>query len=134
MAGMVKLEVSYFARDIDALAAFYTKLFDVKTIDAVASPIYRAVDFYGTRLGIHDFKAYDLLEISGRQMKGAIPKPVGTYITCNVDSKEELDTRLARALQLGARVLKAPYISYYNAYQVVLADPEDNMFRINYQM
>ena len=131
---MVKLEVSYFARDIDALAAFYTRLFDLHTIDAVASAVYRAVDFHGARLGIHDFKAYDLLEIAGRQMKGLIPKPVGTYITCNVDSKEELDARLARALQLGARVLKAPYISYYNAYQVVLADPEDNMFRINHQM
>jgi predicted enzyme related to lactoylglutathione lyase len=134
MAGVVKLEVSYFARDIDALAAFYSKLFDLQTTDAAASTIYRAVDFHGTRLGIHDFKAYELLEIGTRKMKGMSPKPVGTYITCNVDSREELDARLAHALQLGARVLKAPYISYYNAYQVVLADPEDNMFRINHQM
>lgn len=131
---MVKLEVSYFARDIDALAAFYTKLFDLKTEDAVASPIYRAVDFGGNRLGIHDPKAYELLEIADRRMGTAGPKPVGTYITCNVESREELDMRLARALELGARVLKAPYVSYYNAYQVVLADPEDNMFRINFQM
>ncbi len=131
---MVKLEVSYFARDIDALAAFYTKLFDLQITEAVTSPIYRAVDFHGTRLGLHDFKAYDLMEIGGRKMKGMVPKPVGTYITCNVDSREELDTRLARALDLGAKVIKAPYISYYNAYQVVLADPEDNMFRINFQM
>jgi len=134
MAGTVKLEVSYFARDIDALTTFYTKLFDLQTIDAVASSIYRAVDFHGTRLGIHDFKAYDLLEIGGRKMKGVAPKPVSAYITCNVGSREELDARLAQALQLGARVLKEPYISYYNAYQVVLADPEDNMFRINFQM
>jgi len=131
---VVKLEVSYFGSDIDALAAFYTTLFDLQITAAVTSPIYRAVDFHGTRLGIHDFKAYELLEIGGRRMKGAPPKPVGTYITCNVDSREELDARLARALELGARVLKAPYVSYYNAYQVVLADPEDNMFRINFQM
>lgn len=130
---MVKLEVSYFARDIDALAAFYTTLFGVSTVDAVASPIYRAVDFHGTRLGIHAPKAYELLEIADRVIAGA-PKPVGTYITCNVQSREELDAYLARAVSLGAKVLKTPYVSYYNAYQVVLADPEDNMFRINFQM
>jgi len=130
---MIKLEVSYFARDIDALAGFYAALFDLPYIEAVASPIYRALDFHGTRLGIHDNQAYALLEIGDRVIQGT-PKPVGTYITCNVAGKQELDAYLAKALALGARVIKAPYVSYYNAYQVVLADPEDNMFRINHQM
>jgi len=130
---MIKLEVSYFARDIDALSGFYSKLFEVPYIESVASPIYRALDFHGTRLGIHDFKAYELLEIADRTISGD-PKPVGTYITCNVAGKAELDAYLAKALTLGARVIKAPYVSYYNAYQVVLADPENNMFRLNHQM
>ena len=130
---MVKLEVSYFARDIDALANFYATLFEVPCIEAVKSPIYRALDFHGTRLGIHDRKAYELLEIGDRVIEGS-PKPVGTYITCNVGSNAELDTCLAKAIALGAKVLKTPYVSYYNAYQVVLADPDDNMFRLNYQM
>jgi len=130
---MVKLEVSCFTRDIDALANFYATLFEVPFIEAVKSPIYRALDFHGTRLGIHDRKAYELLEISDRVIEGS-PKPVGTYITCNVGSRAELDAYLAKALSLGAKVLKAPYVSYYNAYQVVLADPDDNMFRLNFQM
>ena len=129
---MVKLEVSYFTRDIDALAGFYAALFDLPLIDAVASPIYRALDVHGTRIGIHDFKAYELLQVGERVIQGS-PMPVGTYLTFNVDSKDELDSHLAKALDLGARVLKAPYISYYNAYQVVLADPDDNMFRLNHQ-
>jgi predicted lactoylglutathione lyase len=62
------------------------------------------------------------------------PKPVGTYITCNVESREALDSTLARALLLGATLIKGPYVSYYNAYQVVLSDPEGNMFRLNFQM
>lgn len=130
---MVKLEVSCFTRDVDALANFYAALFEVPFIEAVKSPIYRALDFHGTRLGIHDRKAYELLEISDRVIEGS-PKPVGTYITCNVGSRAELDAYLAKALSLGAKVLKAPYVSYYNAYQVVLADPDDNMFRLNFQM
>lgn len=130
---MLKLEVSYFTRDIDALAGFYAALFGVPFIEAVASPIYRALDFHGTRLGIHALKAYELLEIGDRAIEGS-PKPVGTYITCNVGSKAELDAYLAKALSLGAKMLKAPYVSYYNAYQVVLADPDDNMFRLNHQM
>ena len=130
---MVKLEVSYFTRDIDALAGFYAALFKLPLIAAVASPIYRALDVNGTRIGIHDYQAYELLQIGERMIQGS-PKPVGTYLTFNVASKDELASHLARALDLGARVLKAPYISYYNAYQVVLADPDDNMFRINHQM
>ena len=130
---MIKLEVSYFARDIDALAGFYAELFGVPYIDAVKSPIYRALDFYGTRLGIHDHKAYELLEIGDRVMN-ASPKPVGTYITCNTESREALDGYLAKAQHLGAKLIKGPYVSYYNAYQVVLSDPEGNMFRLNFQM
>ena len=130
---MIKLEVSYFARDIDALAGFYAELFGVPYIDKVKSPIYRALDFYGTRLGIHDYKAYELLEIGDRVMD-ASPKPVGTYITCNVESREALDSALAKARLLGATLIKGPYVSYYNAYQVVLSDPEGNMFRLNFQM
>ena len=35
------------------------------------------------------------------------------------------------AVTRGARVVKAPYQTYYNWCQAVLLDPEDNVFRIN---
>jgi hypothetical protein len=34
----------------------------------------------------------------------------------------------------GARLVKAPYRTYYNWYQAVLLDPEQNVFRINFMM
>ena len=35
------------------------------------------------------------------------------------------------AVSYGARLIKEPYQTYYNWYQSVLFDPEDNVFRIN---
>jgi predicted enzyme related to lactoylglutathione lyase len=130
---MIKLDISYFCRDIDALSGFYAAVFGVPHNDAVKSSIYRALDVYGMRIGFHDFRAYELMELGGREMI-AEPKPVGTYISFAVDSKEALDACLEKALALGAKVIKPPYISYYNANQVVLSDPEGNMFRISHQM
>jgi hypothetical protein len=34
----------------------------------------------------------------------------------------------------GARLLKAPYETYYHWYQAVLLDPEGNVFRINHML
>ncbi len=127
-----RLEVSYFARDMAALAAFYSALLDAPYTESVSTPIYRGLDIGGNRLGIHDHQAYELLKLDGRHMPDGI-KPIGTYITFNLASEAELDTRLARALDLGATLIKGPYTSYYNAYQVVLNDPEGNMFRLNFQ-
>jgi hypothetical protein len=132
-AATTGLEISHFARDIVSLSAFYAELFDVPYIDSVSTPIYRALDVPGTRLAFHDFKAYALLELADRIVDLPI-KPVGTYVTFNVAGRSELEARMQQALQLGARLLKPPYVSYYNAYQAVLADPEDNVFRLNYQM
>ncbi len=128
-AATTGVEISHFARDIVKLSAFYAQLFEVPYIDSVATPIYRALDFRGTRLAFHDFKAYALLELADR-ISGTPVKPVGTYVTFNIAGKTELEARMQHAVQLGARILKPPYVSYYNAYQVVLADPEDNVFRL----
>ena len=35
------------------------------------------------------------------------------------------------AVSQGARLIKEPYRTYYNWYQSVLLDPEENAFRIN---
>jgi len=132
-AAPAMLEISHFARDMLGLSAFYAALFEAPYIESVASPIYRALDMRGTRLAFHDFKAYALLELADR-MPDAPVKLVGTYVTFNIAGKDELETRLRQAVALGAKVIKPPYVSYYNAYQAVLADPEDNVFRLNHQM
>ncbi|PYD84206.1 glyoxalase, partial [Pseudomonas syringae pv. pisi] len=35
------------------------------------------------------------------------------------------------AVAQGAKLIKEPYLTYYNWYQAVLLDPEHNVFRIN---
>jgi len=35
---------------------------------------------------------------------------------------------------LGGAVVKPVYTTYYNAQQVVLTDPEQNVFRVNHRM
>jgi predicted enzyme related to lactoylglutathione lyase len=130
---MIKLDISYFCRDIDALSGFYAAVFGVPFNDAVKSSIYRGLDVFGMRIGFHDQKAYELMNLADRRMTME-PKPVGTYISFAVESKEALEAHLAKALSLGASIIKEPYVSYYNANQVVLSDPEGNMFRISHQM
>jgi catechol 2,3-dioxygenase-like lactoylglutathione lyase family enzyme len=130
---MIKLDISYFCRDIDTLSGFYAAVFEAPYIEAVKSSIYRALDVHGMRIGFHDFKAYALMELGGREMT-LDPKPVGSYISFSVPSKQALDTYFEKAKSLGAKVIKGPYVSYYNANQVVLSDPEGNMFRISHQM
>jgi hypothetical protein len=38
------------------------------------------------------------------------------------------------AVSQGAIIRKAPYLTYYKAYQVVLLDPEGNLFRLNHYL
>ena len=130
---MIKIDISYFCKDIDALAGFYAAVFDVPFNEGVKSSIYRALDVFGTRIGFHDHKAYALMNLDDRMMLQS-PKPVGTYMSFAVASKEALEAHVEKAKGLGASIIKGPYTSYYNAYQFVLSDPEGNMFRISYQM
>jgi hypothetical protein len=42
-----------------------------------------------------------------------------------------VEAAVPRALALGARLIKAPYATYYHEWQAVLADPEDHVFRLS---
>ena len=56
------------------------------------------------------------------------------YPTFHVDAAELFDALATRAVALGGQILKAPYRTYYDAWQVVLQDPEGNFFRINHYL
>ena len=56
---------------------------------------------------------------------------IKVFINVEAGSKRELEAITAKALSKGGRLIKAPYITYYNFYQVVLLDPEGNVFRVN---
>ncbi len=125
--------VNLFARDIERLSGFYLTLFGFTEIVGHRSPIYRCIDAGGIELGFNASKAYELLDLSRRQPEGPV-SPVTAYFTFEVASVELVDQLAARAVELGGAIVKPPYSTYYNAHQVVLADPEHNVFRINHRI
>lgn len=122
--------VNILARDIEALSRFYADVFDFAEIESHRSPIYRCLDARGLELGFNAPLAYELLNIAA---PGEMRSGVAIYITFEMDSEEALESALQRAAALGARTLKPPYDTYYNARQCVLEDPEGNVFRLNHR-
>ena len=125
--------VNLFARDIDALAGFYSGLLGFAEIVAHRSPIYRCLDAGGgMELGFNAVDAYALLNLQDRQPVEAAP--VTVYFTVELDSAAAVDALAADCVAGGGHVVKAPYLTYYNARQAVLADPEGNVFRLNHRI
>jgi predicted enzyme related to lactoylglutathione lyase len=125
--------VNLFARDIERLSGFYLSLFGFTEMVSHRSPIYRCMDAGGIEFGFNASKAYELLELSRRQPEGPV-SPVTAFFTFEVESVEMVDKLAARAVELGGAIVKPAYSTYYNAHQVVLTDPEQNVFRINHSM
>lgn len=121
-----------FARDIDALADFYSALFGFAEIASHRSPIYRCLYAGGTELGFNAERAYDLLGIGNRRPQRG-EDAVVAYFTFELDDIQLVDDVAERVSGLGGRLIKPPAATYYNAYQAVLEDPEGNIFRINHR-
>ncbi len=124
--------VNLFARDIDKLSSFYSELFGFPEIVGHRSPIYRCLDAGGVEFGFNAELAYDLLGLSTR--KPGAQKTISAYFTIEIASAAAVDALAARVVELGGKVVKPPYDTYYNARQAVLEDPEGNVFRINHRV
>ncbi|MDB5773968.1 MAG: hypothetical protein JWP38_101 [Herbaspirillum sp.] len=119
--------VNVFARDIVALSGFYSRLFGFNEIEAMRSPIFRALDTGKSSIGFNAQEAYDLLQLSAY----ANPSGCRFLLNIDVDSRQEVDRVAMQAVAAGATLIKPPYETYYHWYQAVLLDPEQNVFRIN---
>ena len=122
--------VNVFARDIVALSGFYSALFGFSEIEAIRSPIFRGLDPGKSCIGFNAPQAYELLGL------GEYAGSSGVKFLLNIDVSEqaEVDRLVPLALASGATLIKAPYLTYYNWYQAVLLDPEQNVFRINFML
>jgi predicted lactoylglutathione lyase len=120
--------VNVFAQDIEALSGFYAQLFGFEEIQAIRSPIFRGLDTGKSCIGFNAPEAYQLLGLE--QFAGS----TGAKFLLNIDvaSQAEVDRLVPLAVARGATLVKAPYQTYYNWYQAVLLDPEQNIFRINF--
>ena len=119
--------VSILAQDIDAVARFYQDVFGFEEIAAYRTPVFRALAATPVLLGIHGPEAYELLGLVGCQDRGGVT----SMVNFDVDGRDEVVSLAERVVTKGGRLIKAPFDTYYGAFQAVLADPEGNVFRVN---
>ena len=119
---------SHIATDIEALSSFYATVFDLPEVEELRSDIFVGLDLDGVTLGFSAPVVYEMLGIED----WANPSGTAEYLTFEVSSEAEVTERTDAAVALGARLLHEPYETYYGAFQSVLADPENNVFRINH--
>ncbi|MFM9881542.1 MAG: VOC family protein [Burkholderiales bacterium] len=122
--------VNIFAKDIVALSSFYANLFGFPEIEAIRSPIFRGLDTGKSALGFNAHDAYGLLQLADH----AETRGIKFLLNIDVDSQADVDRLVPLAIAAGATLVKAPYQTYYNWYQAVLLDPEQNVFRINFML
>jgi len=120
---------SLLVRDIELVAAYYREVFGLTEVEELASPHFRGLRLGDTILGFSGPHAYDLLRI---ERPSADQVSVHSFLTFETGDTDEVDRLTERAVRFGGVLLKEPGDTYYGAWQSVLADPEGNVFRINY--
>lgn len=126
----MKLLFNFFCRDIQAQLAFYQAILGLSESVHSRSPIYRAVEGEHFQFGFHAQQAYELLGLTARAPMDLPPLPVTGYPTFMLGSIDEVNAIVAKVAALGGKLIQGPYPTYYSQWQAVLADPEDNVFRI----
>lgn len=128
----MKVFFNLFCKDIDSQMTFYKELLNLPELEQKRSPIYRALDAGSSELGFNAQDAYALLGLTDRQPSSAtLSPPLVGYATFMLESAQDVDMATQKAVTLMGSVLKAPYKTYYNEWQAVLCDPEENVFRIS---
>lgn len=125
----IKISVaSFISEKFVELFEYYRELFDLIEIPEMHTDIFRGADLDGVMLGFSDAVVYDMLHIpEWRDYSGT-----NQYLTFECDSDDEVGELTKKGVELGGRVLHEPYRTYYGAWQSVLADPQNNVFRINH--
>lgn len=119
--------VNVFAKDIVKLSGFYCDVFGFEEIEEIRSPIFVGLRTGRSNLGFNAQDAYGLLNLA----EYSNPTGIKFLLNIDVDSADDVDRLTPLAVGHGARLIKEPYRTYYNWYQSVLFDPEENVFRIN---
>lgn len=128
---MIKLYHNLFCRDIEAQLHFYMALLDLPEAAHARSPIYRAIETPGFQFGFHAPAAYDLLLLGDRVPPAGHEGAVSCYPTFMLETPDAVSSRAQRVAELGGKLIKPPYATYYAEWQTVLADPEGHVFRLS---
>ncbi len=121
--------VNIFARDIVALSQFYIDVFGFTEIEKIRSPIFRGLDTGQSSIGFNAQDAYGLLKLDAFSEVSGVK-----FCSTSTSPAWPKSIESPKAVSLGAQLIKEPYKTYYNWYQAVLLDREQNVFRINHMM
>jgi predicted lactoylglutathione lyase len=124
--------VNVLAQDVDRLTKFYAELLSLNENLAQRTPIFRSLHGGTVQLGINAQKAYELLNISER--RPVDDRNVRILMTFEASKREAVDDMAQRIESLGGGIVKLPHQTYYDMWQVVLQDPEGNIFRVNFRL
>lgn len=119
--------ISVFCTDHLALADFYARAFGFTEIEEIRSPIFTALDAGPIVLGFHADEAFDLLGIPERRALSGN----SFHITFDIGTHADVDASVEHLLAAGATLIQGPFTTYYDARQLVLLDPEDNVLRVS---
>jgi predicted enzyme related to lactoylglutathione lyase len=119
--------VNVFARDLDALPAFYVAVFGWAEIVEVRNTVFRGLATGRTALGFMSKEVYGILNLGGHEQDTGIK----VLLNFDVPSAEDVDRLAPVAIAHGATLVKSAAMTSYGWYQATLLDPEGNVFRIN---
>lgn len=127
----MKMFVNLFCTDIQAQLGFYQAVLGLAEEEHSRSPIYRALGNGHFQFGFHAPAARGVLELGDRAPASGMPAPVTAYATFMLDNPGAVDAAARCTAQLGGRIIKGPYPTYYAQWQAVLSDPEGHVFRVS---
>lgn len=129
----MKLWFNLLCQDIEVQMNFYQAVLGLPEAVASRSPIYRALETADFQFGFNAPAAYALLNLADRMPPSGAALPVVAYATLMLDTPQAVSAAADRVVASGGTVVKPPYATYYGQWQVVLADPEANVFRLSAQ-
>lgn len=119
-----------FCRDVERQMRFYQALVQWRDIPEWSSDIYRVLEKDGVQIGFNGWKAYELLSLGERKRPEQADFPVSSMLSFVVDTHTAVDEIARRLPELGGRIVKGPFPTYYGHWQLVFVDPENNVARI----
>ncbi|WP_454740107.1 VOC family protein [Cupriavidus necator] len=121
-------------RDVDKQFNFYQAILGWDEVEEASSPIYRVLTGSGIQLAFNGWKAYDLLSLADRKQSDAKDFPISMMFTSVVHRPEFVNDVFRQVPELGGRIVKGPFATYYGHWQLVFCDPENNVARVTSMM
>lgn len=118
--------VTFIARDVAALAQFYIDALGFEEVLASRDERYREVVAGDVMIGFAHQGAYAMLDMPGE----ADPTGIRSLVTFAMADRDAVAPAVARAVDRGAGLVKAPFDTFFGQHLAVLRDPEGNIFRL----